>query len=384
MSTDLDTLFDRTGTSSTKWSRYPEDVLPMWVADMDFAAPPAVIERLQARLSHPVLGYSMPSEALRQVLVDYLRDHYDWQVQTQDIVVLPGVVPGVNMALHGLVAEGAGVVVHTPNYPPLREAAGHWKMRSIEVPLTADAQGEWSCDPHRLQQSLGDSAAFILSNPHNPLGKTYSRDELQAIADTCVAQNVLIISDEIHADLQFDGRRHVPIASLSPEVAERTITLMSASKTYNVAGLKTAFAVIQNAELRARFDAARVGMVDSVNPLGMEATHAAYAQPGEWLQQLKIYLQGNRDYLLETIRARLPGIVVHAPQSTYLAWLDCSALGLENPQRFFLQQARVGLSAGTDFGAGLEQFVRLNFGCPRSLLTEGLARIERSLQNRPL
>lgn len=382
MSTDLDTLFDRTGTGSTKWSRYPDDVLPMWVADMDFAAPAAVIERLQTRLAHPVLGYSVPSNELRQVLVDYLRKHYDWHVQAQDIVVLPGVVPGVNMALRGLVAEGAGVVVHTPNYPPLREAASHWKMRSIEVALTADAEGQWACDPKSLQQALTESSAFLLSNPHNPVGKTYSREELEGIAEVCVARDVLIISDEIHADLQFDGRRHVPIASLAPDVAQRTITLMSASKTYNVAGLKTAFAVIQNAELRARFDASRVGMVDSVNPLGMEATHAAYAQPDDWLEALKAYLQGNRDYLVETVRTRLPDIVVHAPQSTYLAWLDCSALGLENPHRFFLQEARVGLSAGTDFGDGLEQFVRLNFGCPRSLLVEGLARIERSLKQR--
>ena len=382
MSTDLDTLFDRTGTGSTKWSRYPDDVLPMWVADMDFAAPAAVIERLQTRLAHPVLGYSVPSNELRQVLVDYLRKHYDWHVQAQDIVVLPGVVPGVNMALRGLVAEGAGVVVHTPNYPPLREAASHWKMRSIEVPLTANVEGKWACDPKSLQQALSESSAFLLSNPHNPVGKTYSREELEGIAEVCVARDVLIISDEIHADLQFDGRRHVPIASLAPDVAQRTITLMSASKTYNVAGLKTAFAVIQNAELRARFDASRVGMVDSVNPLGMEATHAAYAQPDDWLEALKAYLQGNRDYLVETVRTRLPGVVVHAPQSTYLAWLDCSALGLENPHRFFLQEARVGLSAGTDFGDGLEQFVRLNFGCPRSLLVEGLARIERSLKQR--
>jgi cystathionine beta-lyase len=291
-------------------------------------------------------------------------------------------VPGVNMALRGLVAEGAGVVVHTPNYPPLREAASHWKMRSIEVPLTADAEGQWACDPKSLHQALSESSAFLLSNPHNPVGKTYSREELEGIAEVCVARDVLIISDEIHADLQFDGRRHVPIASLAPDVAQRTITLMSASKTYNVAGLKTAFAVIQNAELRARFDASRVGMVDSVNPLGMEATHAAYAQPDDWLEALKAYLQGNRDYLVETVRTRLPGVVVHAPQSTYLAWLDCSALGLENPHRFFLQEARVGLSAGTDFGDGLEQFVRLNFGCPRSLLVEGLARIERSLKQR--
>jgi cystathionine beta-lyase len=382
MSTNLDTLFDRTGTGSKKWSRYPEDVLPMWVADMDFAAPPAVLTRLQARLEHPIFGYSQGSDELRQALVDYLARHYDWHVQRQDLVFLPGVMPGVNMALHGLVAQGAGVVVQTPNYPPLRSAASEWQLPSIEVPLIASVDGQWASDPALMQRALNGAGALLLSNPHNPVGKTWSREELHVLGEACVAQDVLIISDEIHADLQYDGRRHVPIASLSAELAQRTITFMSASKAYNIAGLKTAFAIIQNPKLRARFDAARAGMVDSVNTLGLEATHAAYADAGDWLESLKTYLQGNRDYLLDTVRTRLPGVVVHAPQSTYLAWLDCSALDLENPYRFFLEKAKVGFSAGPDFGSGLGQFVRLNFGCPRAVLEEGLARMERSLRER--
>lgn len=200
------------------------------------------------------------------------------------------------------------------------------------------------------------------------------------MANACLDQGTLIISDEIHAELCFDGRRHIPTASLSAEIARRTITLMSASKAYNVAGLKTCFAIVQDPLIRERFNKARCGMVDSVSPLGLEATWAAYSQCDEWLKALVAYLQDNRDYLLDAVQKRLPGVVMHAPQGTYLAWLDCSALGLDDPQRFFLEQAKVGLSAGVEFGDDSQQFVRLNFGCPRALLEEGISRLERALK----
>jgi cystathionine beta-lyase len=202
------------------------------------------------------------------------------------------------------------------------------------------------------------------------------------VADICVAQDAWIISDEIHAELCFDGRVHIPTASLSAEIAERTITLMSASKAYNIAGLKTSFMIIQNAALRERVNHARCGMVDSVNPLGMEATRVAYSEGAPWLAELKTYLQTNRDWLVDAVRSRLPGVTINVPQGTYLAWLDCSALDLDDPQQFFLEQGKVGLSAGLDFGDQHQQFVRLNFGCPRALLEEGIARMERALTTR--
>ena len=382
MTFDFDQVFDRHNTGSTKWSRYPADVLPMWVADMDFAAPPVIIQALQKRLEHPLLGYSVAQDDLRNAIVTDLWNKYAWRVEPQELVFLPGVESGFNMALNALVQPQQNVVVQTPNYPPLRHAPGHWGLNKVELNFEPMADGTYATPLQALRQSLEGGGALLLSNPHNPLGKAFPREELQAVADICVAQSAWIISDEIHAELCFDGRQHIPTASLSPEIARRTITLMSASKAYNIAGLKTSFMIIQDRALRERVNHARCGMVDSVNPLGMEATRVAYAEGAPWLAALKDYLQSNRDYLVDAVRTRLPGISMNVPQSTYLAWLDCSALGLENPQQFFLEKAKVGLSPGLDFGDDSQQFVRLNFGCPRALLEEGIARMERSLRDR--
>ncbi|MFW9082511.1 MalY/PatB family protein [Pseudomonas sp. P2757] len=380
MTFDFDQVFDRHDTGSTKWSRYSADVLPMWVADMDFAAPPVVIEALQKRLLHPLVGYSVPQQNLREAIVADLWAKFAWRVQPQELVFLPGVEAGFNMALKALVQPQQNVVVQTPNYPPLRHAPGNWGMNKVELEFDAQADGTYATPLNALRESLTGGGALLLSNPHNPIGKVFDRAELQAVADICMAQDAWIISDEIHAELCYDGRVHVPTASLSPEIARRTITLMSASKAYNIAGLKTSFMIIQDAAVRERVNHARCGMVDSVNPLGMEATRVAYSEGGPWLQALKQYLQANRDYLVDAVRSRLPGVTVNVPQGTYLAWLDCSALGLDDPQKFFLEQARVGLSPGLDFGDHGQQFVRLNFGCPRALLEEGIARMERSLK----
>ncbi|WP_434697784.1 PatB family C-S lyase [Pseudomonas sp. Z1-14] len=381
MTFDFDQVFERQGTGSTKWSRYPAEVLPMWVADMDFAAPPMVIDALHKRLEHPMLGYSVAQDSLRAAIVADLWSKYGWRVEPQQILFLPGVEPGFNMALHALVEPQQNVVVQVPNYPPLRHAPGHWNLNKVELPFTP-LDGEFHTPLGALRDALQGGGALLLSNPHNPLGKVFGRDELKAVANICVEQDAWIISDEIHAELCFDGRVHIPTASLGAEIAERTITLMSASKAYNIAGLKTSFAIIQNARLRERVNSARAGMVDSVNALGLEATRAAYSEAGPWLEALKAYLQANRDYLVDAVKNRLPGVTMTVPQGTYLAWLDCSGLGLDDPQAFFLKEAKVGLSAGMDFGDDAGQFVRLNFGCPRALLEEGLARMERSLKAR--
>lgn len=381
MSFDFDTIHSRLGTGSTKWSRYPEDVLPMWIADMDIAAPPAVLQALRERLDQQILGYSVAGPQVRQAIVDDLWAKYAWRVLPEELLFLPGVEPGFNMALRAFVQPGQAVVLQTPNYRPIRLAPGHWNLPRVEVPFAFE-NGEYLTPLPTMRQALNGAGALLLSNPHNPIGKVFPREELLAVANACLDNGALIISDEIHAELCFDGRRHIPTASLSPAIAQRTITLMSASKAYNVAGLKTCFAVIQNAEIRERFNNARCGMVDSVSPLGLEATRAAYSQCGEWLDALLAYLQANRDYLMTAVRSRLPGIVMHAPQGTFLAWLDCSALGLEDPQHFFLEQAKVGLSAGIEFGDDSQQFVRLNFGCPRAILEEGLQRMERALRER--
>ena len=367
MEYDFDVRIERRNTGSNKWSRYGADVLPMWVADMDFAAAPEIIAAITERLQHPVLGYCVARPELRQQIVADMADKYGWTIAPEDIVFLPGVEPGFNMAIKALLAPGEVLAIQAPIYRPILTAPRHWDLTRLDFDVDRPI-GE-------QRRTLAMADAVLLCNPHNPTGKVYEEDELRALASA--TGDKPIISDEIHCELVFDGRRHVPIASLDPTIAQRTITLMSAAKTFNTPGLKAAFAIIQNPELRARFDGARLGMVDSVNVLGLEAMLAAFRDCSGWREQVVRYLQGNRDHLFDVVTNRLPGISMQAPQATYLAWLDCTALGLPDPQGYFLEQAGVAMSAGSDFGSAYGQFVRLNFGCTRATLEEAVERMAR-------
>ena len=376
---DFDTVIDRHATGSSKWSRFEADVLPMWVADMDFASPPEVIAAIRRRLDHPVLGYAVARDALRLQIVEEMQHRYGWRILPEDIVFLPGVEPGFNMALRCQLSPGQGVVVQTPMYRPILAAPAHWGLERHDVELVRSGD-DYVCDLDALGRALDRSAALLFCNPHNPTGRVFSRDELAAIADACLRRHAAIISDEIHCDLLHDGRTHIPMASLSAEVAASTVTLMAASKTFNIAGLKTGFAIITNPGLRARFAASRLGMVDSVNAIGLEATLAAYRDAGRWRSALLDYLAANRNHLLAEIRRRFPQIGVVTPQATFLAWLDCTNLRLpKDAAEFFLERGKVGFSAGPEFGAGYRQHVRLNFGCPRTLLDDGLDRMAAAL-----
>ncbi|MBT9369846.1 PatB family C-S lyase [Rhizobium sp. CSW-27] len=380
--TDFDAVIDRRGTGSSKWSRYGDDVLPMWVADMDFPAAPEIVAALQARLAHPVLGYGVARDELRAVIVADMAEKYGWSITPEDIVFLPGVEPGFNMALKAMTEPGDAVLVQTPIYRPILNAPGHWGLIRREAELTPSVSG-WAMDEAGFAADMATSKALLFCNPHNPTGKVFARAELETIAALAAWHDTIIISDEIHCDLLFDGRRHVPIATVSQEARQRTITLMAASKTYNVAGLKTAFAIIENRAIRETFSASRLGMVDSVNILGLEASLAAFSKAGAWKAQLLSYLEANRDFLMAELARRFPQIRCLAPEGTFLAWLDCSALNLEgDAQSFFLERGKVAFSAGHEFGAAYGSFIRLNFGCPRALLEEGLARMERALATR--
>ncbi|MDO9503524.1 MalY/PatB family protein [Falsiroseomonas sp.] len=367
----LDHSPDRRGTDSTKWSRYAPDVLPMWVADMDVAVALPIQDALRQRLAHPVFGYAAPDPRLLDVIAARMGARYGWAVKPEDVVLLPGVVPGFNMAVRALVPAGGAIVYHSPAYPPIRQVARHWGLRDAPIPVTADAAA--------LQAALSPGDAFLLCNPHNPTGHAYTAKSLTALAESCLSAGAWIIADEIHCDLLFDGRRHVPIASLAPEIARRTITLMSPGKAFNIAGLKIGFAIIQDAELRARVLGCRLGMVDSVNGLGMAATHAAFTAGGAWLDALIPALAANRDHLLQAVATRLPGVRMVAPEATFLAWLDLREAGLgPDPAGALLERGRIGLNPGPDFGA--PGFARLNFGCPLPTLDEGIARIAACLK----
>lgn len=381
MTYDFDRIIDRRATESIKWQLYGEDVLPMWVADMDFAAPEPVIAALRARVEHGVFGYEAHPPALVEAIVARLQRLYGWTVAPEAIVFLPGVVTAFNLAAQAFLAPGDGLLFQTPVYPPFLGTAGTANAATHSMELTCDSAGRYSVDYDLFARAITDrTRMFLLCNPHNPVGRVFREDELTRMAELCLRHNLIICSDEIHCDLIFNGYRHIPIAALAPEIAARTITLMAPSKTFNIAGLHCSFAVIPDAELRQRYLAARRGIVDSVNVLGYTAALAAYQEGQPWLEALLRYLEANRDFVVAFVREHLPGVTVASPEGMYLAWLDCRAAGIPgNAHAFFLKEARVAVNDGATFGPGGEGFVRLNFGCPRVLLSEGLERMRAAL-----
>jgi cystathionine beta-lyase len=373
---NLDDCPDRRSTDCEKWGAYPSNVLPLWVADMDFVCPEPVIRALRERVEHGVFGYPREWPELRDLVVCRMAQRYGWQIRPEDIVFLPGVVSGLNLACH-MVAEPGGVLVQTPVYPPILQAPCHAGMFLQEMELTRTENGSYSVDWSAFESAItSQTRLFILCNPHNPVGRVFCQDELVRMAEICLRHEIMICSDEIHCDLLYPGSCHIPIASIDAEIARNAITLMAPSKTFNIAGLNCSFAIIQNADLRQRYQHARTGLVGGVNALGWVAAVAAYRDGQEWLVQVLEYLDANRNYLYESVRNELTGITMYRPEGTYLAWLDCRTAVTGNPSEFFLCQAGVALNDGATFGRGGEGFVRLNFGCSRSVLQEALERMK--------
>ena len=379
---DFDRVIDRRSTDSNKWRKFPADVLPLWVADMDFPSPPAVVRALHARVDHGFFGYLADPNELPGVVAERVAKRYGWRISPEAVLSLPGVIAGFNQALRALTSPGDGMLVQTPVYPPILRSAGNHGLRRDEHALTRGADGRYTVDLDAFAAALrADTKVFLLCNPHNPVGRLYGRAELEGMAEACRRRDVVIVADEIHCDLLHDGRQHVPIASLAPEIEQRTITLMAPSKTFNLPGLKCAVAIIPDAALRERFAAAAGDLVAKINVLGYTAALAAYREGDAWLAALLGYLAANRDFLVRQVRATLPGVAVAPPEATYLAWLDCRSAGpaARDPYTFFLERARVALNDGTAFGPGGAGFVRLNFACPRALLAEGLERMRAAL-----
>jgi cystathionine beta-lyase len=306
---------------------------------------------------------------------------YGWRIETDEIIFLPGVVAGFNKACYAVGEPGDEVLVEPPIYPPMLSAPeGAGRVRKT-VPLIA-GQERYERDCDAFERAITErTSLFLLCNPHNPVGRVFEQAELEQMVEVCLRHDVVICSDEIHCDIVFNGHRHVPVAALAPEVAARTITLFAPSKTFNVAGLSCSVAVVQDPDLRKRFDRAGERLVSHVNVLGYVAALAAYRDGQPWLDALLVYLEGNLDYLMDYVRTRLPGVHCHRPEGTFLAWLDCREAGIPgNPHEFFLERAKVALNDGGRFGEGGEGFVRLNFGCPRATLAEGLERMRAAME----
>jgi cystathionine beta-lyase len=367
----FDAPIDRRNSDSIKWRKYAgRDVLPLWVADMDFAAPPPVIDALQRRIEHGVFGYGGPWPSLTESVLAYLESEYQWRIEAEWIVWLPGLVTGLNVACRAVDGE---VLTATPIYPPFLSAP-HFSGRKLNRAELASTDDGWRFDLTALNAAVtAETKLFLLCHPHNPVGRCWSRDELLELAAFAEANDLIVCSDEIHCGLILDAdKRHIPFASLSPEAAGRSITLMAPSKTFNIPGLGCAFAVIPDARLRHRFEHAMHGIVPHVNVLGLAACEAAYRDCADWHRELIGYLRANRDLVVSTVN-RKNGAKMKSVEATYLAWIDVRELGLAKPAAHF-EAHGLGLSDGADFGA--PGWLRLNFGCPRSTLEEALIRFD--------
>jgi cystathionine beta-lyase len=387
MQYNFDEIISRKNTRSVKYDLRTEifgksDVLPMWVADMDFRTPDVIIEAIKQRLDHEILGYSIRDDAYDNALINWLERRHQWNIQKEWIAFAPGIVPGFNLAVMAFTEPGDGIIVQPPVYFPFFGAVKDHQRQLMLNPLIRQ-NGNYFMDYDHLEQCCSDGARMlILCNPHNPVGRAWTPEELKRMGDICLKYNVLIISDEIHADLVNRGYKHTVLAGLSPGIAALTITMVAASKTFNLAGLGTASVIASNPELLEGYNrmlnAVHVGMG---NIFGNVATEAAYNKGEPWLEQLLDYIDGNVQFLMSYQQRLQPWVNYEAPEATYMAWLNFSKLGLddESLNSFIIHEAGLGLNAGIQFGNGGEGFMRINLACPRATLRKALDQLEKAL-----
>ncbi|WP_333805355.1 MalY/PatB family protein [Sulfurospirillum sp.] len=374
---NFDEIVDRTKTPCEKWNKYKEqDVIPAWVADMDFKSPPCVIDALQQRVNEGVFGYTDIDDATYDAIISFVKRHYDWDIKKEWLIFTHGVVSSMNLAC--LSVETQSVMTTTPIYPHFIKAPKYAHKEVLAIRMKEE-NNRWVLDLEAMEKAITPTCKlFMLCNPYNPAGTIFTKAELEQLGAFCLKHDLTICSDEIHADLLLSPKsRHVPIASLNLELQERTITLMAPSKTFNIAGLQASFAIIPSAELRKSFKRTMGSMVGGINLLGITALKAAYLEGDAWLNELRIYLAENLK-MVQTFVSKNPKLKLLDQEATFLAWIDASALNVKSPYEFFLQHG-VGLSDGEPFGD--KNFVRLNFGTQKSVLETILNRMQKAMDS---
>lgn len=388
MKYNFDEVIDRTGTAAVKidgmnevWGR--TDLLPLWVADMDFATPPFILEAIRRRCEHPILGYTEKPESYYQAIVGWVKRRYGMEVSKEQLNYVPGIVPGLGMALNCFTVPGDKVMIMPPVYHPFAWLVQRNGRRLVECPLKLE-NGTYRMDLDLFRRSIKGVRVLILCNPHNPGGVVWTREEFETLADVCAEDNVIVFSDEIHADLTLPPHRHVPFAMISEHARNNSVTFMAPSKAFNIPGMAASHTIIYNEGLHKRFEAyLDAGELDMGHVLAYPAVEAAYTQGDEWLEQCLAYVQGNIAYVEAYLRENLPAIQAMRPQASYLVWLDCRELGLSQEALvdFFVSGARLALNDGAMFGKEGEGFMRMNVGCPRSILEQALKQLKEAYDN---
>ena len=386
MKYNFDEFVDRKNTACVKWDSLEpnygsKDILPMWVADMDFKSSHEIINALKERVEHGVFGYNFIPDSTYDSIISWVKTRYNWDIKKEWILFMPGVVAGFNLGIRILTEENDGVIIQPPVYPPFFRVINNNKRTLITNPLTVE-NGKYTIDFHDLEKKIKSAKVLLLCSPHNPVGGVWSREELERLAKLCIENNVFVISDEIHCDLIFKGYKHINIASLSKDMEEKSITLIAPSKTFNIAGLYTSVVIIPNEDIRKKYEneisKLEIGHVSIFGAVGLEA---AYTHGKEWLEEALVYIEENADYAIDYIEKKIPKIKVIRPEGTYLLWLDCRGLGLSQGElnKLMIEKGRVLLNDGSTFGKEGEGFLRLNIGCPRSMVEEALMRIEKAV-----
>lgn len=368
----------------TKWTRYPPDVLPAWVADMDFDMAEPIRAGLAGMMEANDLGYApkLPASGLPEAFAAFAARRFPgWEVAPERMIAIADIVQGIHIAIEAYTRPGDGVCTLTPVYPPFLQTVAETGRR-LDFCTMVRGEGRYEIDFDALRAAIDDrTRLLLLCTPHNPLGRVFERDELEALAELAIERDLVVVADEIHADIVYPGFRHIPFASLGPEAQARTVTMTSATKSFNIAGLRCAVVLFGSDRLAERFNAWPERIRGAVSSFGMEATRIAWTECDEWLDALLAHLKGNRDFLHAFVAERLPGMRMVLPAATYLGWLDCREFGLEpDPYRWFLDRARVGFNDGRDFGDGGEGHVRINFATSRAILAQVLERMEEALQ----
>ncbi len=385
--TNFNTVPDRRNASnSIKWLYYPKDVLPMWVADMDFPTPKPILSTLHKAVDHGVLGYEIPMNPLKETVAARMDQLYGWKVKPEMVIATTGIVSGLSVAARIACTPKRGVFVQTPVYNEFHEVKNNIGIPQLDAPFIKHVNGNiisYEIDWDIFEKQVKKAGMFLLCNPHNPLGIIFSRKDLLKMAELCIKNNVLIVSDEIHSELLLDNNKFTPMAKLSAEIAKHTITLIAPSKTFNVAGLFCGFAIIPDKDLRERYEKEVNHLRLHVGSMGLIAAQAAFSGKCDgWLKELNRYLTGNRDFLVDYVTEYMPDVRLTVPAATYLGWLDFTQTSIDgSPFEFFLKNAKVAVSEGKIFGREGEGHIRLNFGTSRKLLEQGLERMRKALNS---
>ncbi|MGL4913441.1 MAG: MalY/PatB family protein [Romboutsia sp.] len=387
MSYNFDAVIDRSNNYAAKWSEMDKkygtnDLLPMWIADMDFKAAPCIIDALKERLDQGIYGYTTRPTSYNESIVNWVDRRYGWKIKPEWLMFSPGVIPAISMIINELTNENDKIMIQEPVYSPFNSVVKQNKRELVISPLVKLEDGNYVMDYEDIEAKIKDVKMFILCNPHNPVGRVWSKEELKRLGDICLKHNVLVISDEIHSDIILKNNKHIPFGSISEEFAQNSITCMAPTKTFNIAGLQTSQVILPNEKHYKILDDAFIRIdIRRNNSFSLVATEAAYNKGEEWLEDYLEYLEENIDFAINYINEKIPSLKVKKPEGTYLLWVDFSETGLSNEEisKALVEKGRVALNAGESFGIGGSGYQRINLACPRSMVEEGLNRIRKAI-----